>query len=602
MAVPYKPLAAMSVNEGLEREKAENLKWYAKLLGGNKKIIRKPELIDFIAGHLQGGRLREVWTRLDDIEQAAVAEAIYSKNLSFDETRFKAKYGQLPSFGSERNYYGAHEKHGPTLARLLLSREGIPGALAERLKEFVPQPAPAQLKVSASEPDDEATENAKNESDKLMMVEMEQAALRDLKVLLRLIKEGRLRVSDKTGYPPGSSMKLIESALYGGDFYSSSARFGKDADKVGPMKPFAWPLLLQAAKLAVKEDSRLKLTKAGAKAFVVPAHETLRLIWKQWLGFSGFDELRRIDAIKGQHGKGRMSLTAVAGRRETICRALRDCPVDEWIDVDEFFRFMQARNYYFYVSRDPWDLYISDANYGSLGYEGYHDWEILQGRYVLCLLFEYAATLGIVDVAYDSPVNARDDYDKLWGTDELWFLSRYDGLWEFRLTKLGAYCLGLSTEYSPKPITKKASFTVMPSLRLMVSGGLSPDEESVLESFAERTAENEWQFSLVRTLKTIEAGHDLKMLSDFLQERDEQPLPETVAGFFRNATERARAIKNQGNASLIECADAMLAERIANVKAVKGYCLRAGDRHLVVRANREQHFRQELEKLGYILS
>jgi hypothetical protein len=83
-----------------------------------------------------------------------------------------------------------------------------------------------------------------------------------------------------------------------------------------------------------------------------------------------------------------------------------------------------------------WDLYISDAHYGSLGYEGYHDWEILQGRYILCLLFEYAATLGIVDVAYDSPVNARDDYDKLWGTDELWFLSRYDGLCEFRPTKL----------------------------------------------------------------------------------------------------------------------------------------------------------------------
>jgi len=103
-------------------------------------------------------------------------------------------------------------------------------------------------------------------------------------------------------------------------------------------------------------------------------------------------------------------------------------------------------------------------------------------------------------------------------------------------------------------------------------------------------------------LKTIEAGHDVRGLSDFLQERDEQPLPDTVAAFFLDAVERARAIRNRGDARLIECADAALAERIANAEAVKNYCLRAGDRHLVVPANREQHFRRELERLGYILS
>jgi hypothetical protein len=107
----------------------------------------------------------------------------------------------------------------------------------------------------------------------------------------------------------------------------------------------------------------------------------------RWLGFSGFDELRRIDVIKGQQGKGRVALTAVSNRREMISRALRACPIADWIEVDEFFRFMQAANYYFQVSRDPWDLYICDSEYGSLGYEGYHDWEILQGRYILCLLF-----------------------------------------------------------------------------------------------------------------------------------------------------------------------------------------------------------------------
>lgn len=141
----------------------------------------------------------------------------------------------------------------------------------------------------------------------------------------------------------------------------------------------------------------------------------------------------------------------------------------------------------------------------------------------------------------------------------------------------------------------------MPSLRLIVRGKLSPDEESMLESFADRAAETEWQFSMIRTLKMIEAGLDVRAFADFLQARDEQPLPDTIAGFFRDAVERARAFKDQGEAKLIECTDSALAERIANAEAIRAYCLRAGERHLVVPSNREQHFRRELEKLGYIL-
>lgn len=50
----------------------------------------------------------------------------------------------------------------------------------------------------------------------------------------------------------------------------------------------------------------------------------------------------------------------------------------------------------FEITRDPWNLYICESGYGSLGYEGFHDWKILQARYALCLLFEYVATLGLL--------------------------------------------------------------------------------------------------------------------------------------------------------------------------------------------------------------
>ncbi|HEY1322843.1 MAG TPA: hypothetical protein VGF32_21480, partial [Streptosporangiaceae bacterium] len=65
----------------------------------------------------------------------------------------------------------------------------------------------------------------------------------------------------------------------------------------------------------------------------------------------------------------------------------------------------------------------------------------LEGRYALCALFEYAATLGVVDVAYTAARGARDDYRGLWGADGYASLSRYDGLAAVRVNELGAAVL-----------------------------------------------------------------------------------------------------------------------------------------------------------------
>lgn len=614
MTLSSDSLHGMSIREGLDRERVETLRWFARLLGGDNRIIRKAELISLIEGHLQGDQLRELWRQLDQIQQAALAETIHSPSLRFDEARFKAKYDQLPDLGSEHYYYHAHSKKGPPLARLLLHPRGIASELAVRLKEFVPVPAPAQIKTGAAQTGEDANREANapedNESASAATVAMEQAAQRDLKLILLLAREGKLRVGDTTGLPSAACAKAIEAVLTGGDFYSPTLENDliEAADDVGPIKSFAWPLLLQAAGLLVKDGTRLRLTKAGDLSLAVAAPKTISLMWKRWLASTVFDEFRRIDEIKGQQGKGRSSLTSVVTRRKVISAALRGCPVGDWIEVDEFFRYMQASKHYFEITRDPWDLYISHSDYGSLGHDGFHDWEILQGRYILCFLFEYAATLGIVDVAYDSPVDARDDFGDLWGTDGLMFLSRYDGLREFRLTPLGAYCLGITAEYTPTPVTPSTpittttSFTVLPSLRVIVKGDISVDELTMLELFAERAAPSEWSLSTVRALRAIETGHDSQAFAEFLQSRDEQPLPDTVSKFFIDAVTRAVAVKDRGEARLIECADATLAETIASAEATKAFCLRADDRYLVVSSKHEQSFRKGLEKLGYILT
>jgi hypothetical protein len=180
------------------------------------------------------------------------------------------------------------------------------------------------------------------------------------------------------------------------------------------------------------------------------------------------------------------------------------------------------------------------------------------------------------------------------------FLSRYDGLLYFRLNPLGAYCLGLTDHYAPSRVEARAALTVLPSLQINIAGkALSPDEALLLETWAERESGEIWRLDRDKSLSAVEGGHQIVELREFLQSRDEQPLPETVEDFIVTTERQARALKNAGAALLIECADAELAELIANHERTKKLCLRAGERHLVVKMDTEEQFRKAVHVLGY---
>ena len=430
---------------------------------------------------------------------------------------------------------------------------------------------------------------------------MEHAALWDLFTVLRLIDRGGIAVSAKTSQPTAAAVRLIAENLLEGDFFRPVSDKKKASHQVaGPIRAFAWPLLVQSARLVELRGRKLALTKSGRAALRAPAAGTLRKLWQRWLKGSLLDEFNRIDTIKGQRGQGKRSMTAPSMRRGMIAAALEECPVGRWVRLEEFSRFMQAAEFDFDVIRDPWKLYIFEQRYDSLGYGGSHGWNILQERYILCFLFEIAATLGLIDIAYIEPQGARRDYWDLPGSDELAFLSRYDGLHCFRLNALGAYCLGSTDCYEPSKPTSRGSLTLFPDLRIQVSDApISPDERLLLEAFATAESEQVWRLDRDKTLSSVESGQPMEVLREFLQARDDQPLPETVERFLRDTEQRAAALCPTGMALIVECVDVDLADLLANNKRTANLCQRVGERSLVVPTHAEPRFRKEIRKLGY---
>ncbi|WP_343576859.1 hypothetical protein [Mycobacterium sp.] len=419
-------------------------------------------------------------------------------------------------------------------------------------------------------------------------------ALTNLRTVLELCAAGEVKCSGKTGRPSAATIRAVGTHLANGDFYTGE-----------PIASFAWPLLIQAGGLAKLEGTRLQPTTKGHAALGKPPAEVIRHLWQRWLTHATIDEFSRIENIKGQ--RCRNVLTAAKTRRQLVDEALTGCPPGEWIDLASLFSKMRRGNTSPTIARNEmalWKLYLVDPQYGSLGYAGYHNWEILEGRYIMAVLFEYTGTLGLVDLDYIQSAGAREDFRDNWGSDDLDALSRYDGLRSIRLNELGAYALGLTDTYQPEPVdsdaTDAAPLKVLANLDIVAIGDLPAADRLLLTAYAKQTADRVWTVSTTSLLSAIDSGRRLSDFTTFLTAHTTREVS-ALNTLMADVRRRAGQLADLGHSRLIECADPATAALIAGDRRLRPLCRPIGDTHLAVPLDRELKFRNALLKLGYVV-
>jgi len=579
----------------------DDLRIRLKFLDAKAKVTRKAELIDAIKATLEGPALDSAWEALAETEQLAVAEAVYDPARRHHSDQFTAKYGRVAEFhhrpAGDRKYSFYPSADNATRLHVFFYRDRgaggyfIPHDLAANLRPLCPKPKTPSVPCIPQPTADDA----------ITLRHTEAEALTEIGALLRLTGLGGLRFGPTTGIPAKAALGAIRPLLVAGDWFppeiSNPTNKQTSDQEMGPIKSIGWTRLLHAAGLISMSGAKSALTPTGRRALDQPAWECIADIWQQWASNKLYDEFNRIEVIKGQSVKG--SLTPSVPRRSVVLKALAECPVGEWMPFAGFSGYMRAVGHRFEVSHDPWKLYVADREYGSLGYDGCCGWDVLQDRYLLCFLMEYAATLGLIDIAFSMPDGMLPT--SMWGMEGYSWLSRYDGLRAFRINPLGAYVLrGGKTNYQPSRSDPQTRLSVLPNRTIRVtSGSLSPAERMHLEIWAEPIGHNTFRADDTRALDAIEAGNDADRFAAFLQERDEQPLPETMEAFLRQARENGGAVRQTDSAILFECRDARTAELLATRKELAKLCLRAGETTLAVRENGLAAFRKHARALGF---
>jgi len=431
----------------------------------------------------------------------------------------------------------------------------------------------------------------------------DQTALNDISALLHLAESGKLRVTGKTGIPSRTCIRVIREVLYEGDFYPYNPE-NPDADdvQIGFMgiRPFAWVILLRASNMVKIMGTRLEITRTGKSWMKKPSHETLAFIWNRWIRTKIFHELRRIDLIKGQKSKKR-PVYAAESSRQAIAHTLSGLKEGKVITVEDFYRFIISTGNSFDVVRNPFGLYIGDSRYGNLGY-AHASRSILNRRFTLVFLLEYAATLGVIDVALAPPGGALKDYRDLRGVDHVPCLSRYDGLKTLRLNSLGTWILGKKNRYR-KVFLDKPSLHIQANLEIISTNENMPVKDKLLlDRLCDKISERTWRLNKSRILAMAETGYDLSNIFTFLNNNCHGDLPQTVNVFLEDILHSTGKLQDMGEARLVKCSNRNLALLLTNDSRLKNLCKYVEEDYLVISKKNLKKFRTRLKKLGYSLN
>ena len=585
----------------MENINAENLKQAAALLGVGKGVTRKAEVIGALSKHICEN-LPAVLEHCSADEKLALAEAAFAGGV-LDPGAFWGKHGV--SCPAPKPYYGYRETPSPF--DLLVVRDDIgmlhiADTIAERLRSLLPEPAEVAVKLVEGElPEMHAGRP-------VHVYSGERIVFHELRRVLGLAQAGKLAVTAKRAAPTDACIRRIGEALMLPDLDLEEPEKERAQwyryPEAGPVRAYAWGIVVQQCGWCKPTGGKLGLTRKGRTMLTDRGAETLKEGVDRLLKDDSFDEFNRINHIRGQTGKGKRSLTRPSSRHESIAASMMDWPEGEWIAFDDAFQFVCASGSTFSVARgDAWDLYFGEKQYGSLGYEYGDRGDGLERQYLRAFLVETLATLGLVDIAYVYPHNLWPELKGRWGTDDLGFCGRYDGLLHVRLTALGAYCLGSADTYDMPAEESAGLVKILPNLELVLvnDASCSPADAARLEQFASPRNERIWRIDQKRILAHIETGGSMDDIRNDLESVADGDVPETVSTLLDEIEKKATALKRSRPCLLIEVGDEATAALIAHDPGTAKYCLPAGSQHLAVPTKNERAFRTAVKKLGYVL-
>ncbi|MEM7799264.1 MAG: hypothetical protein AAF633_08750 [Chloroflexota bacterium] len=580
----YQDAVDLTLAERLDYLTSDVLKEYVSFLGGKSSITRKADRIAFICGVLlDPGSLSIFWNQMDSVSQRAVSTA-YHNGGSFNQNAFVAQYGALPErpdIGRRLDYWNFYLS--PMLFDLLLIDGAIPPDVMPLLGDLVLHEDRYRLEGVADDPI--WIQDPEGNQFPITIIETETGGRINLLTYLRMVEQGQLSFASSSRRLTAGSIKKVYGQLVDGDFVEAPEKMTGNF----VVRPFALDVFTQSSGFMT---SHRNLSKEGKAFLETQDIEMFEDAFQQWVEKGSFDELSRIDEIKGLRSK-KTRLTVPSSRREKIIEALSWCPAGEWIHIQELFRAMIIWDFDIELETTPdYNLSIKEF-YWEMSTQEYHVY--IKFPYVVIILIEYLATLGLIDVAitHYSP----------YGGDNITFENPtevYENLCHFRINAFGAYVFGQADEYLPHSASTGAKFSIDGDLCLTLSANALPGDKLFVETLSEPLEENRYKLNTIHLLDAIHSGQAFASIRSFLLNGIEGQAPAELLVWLDTLEANLKAVKPKQKATIytVNKAVAALMETDQVLRSL-GDLLTANT--VLITSGKDNKFRKRLKELGYLV-
>jgi hypothetical protein len=592
----------ISIRQHLENLNGDLLKGLlSKLRLKQKGLTRKAQIAEAIEKQLINA-LPDFLSALTETEKFWLAESAHQDKF-VSASEFAAKFGtNSPWVRSDSSSWSSRRERSPLEALVYCDpytrKCFLVSEMVGPLTAALPKPATIGVRTVAKLPLD-AHNCVGSDGKPLQVFESERIAPAELARVIRLVQAGKIKTTDSTQRPTDASTRVIGEALIAPDFAleePAKKREWGEPEKAGPVRAHAWGVLLQQCGWAKPKGGALVLTSDGQRMLQGFNAEAYRAGVEKFLCNGDFDELHRVNHLRGQTGKCKRWISDPALRKDALAEVLATFPPGEWLEYKEAFRMAQASGEDWNVMDGEGFLYICDAQYGLI-----YDHAGVNSQFFRALLMESLATLGLVDIAFVYPHGEWPDLRDNWGSDSHSFCGRYDGLRYLRLTGLGAFCLGTTDTYTLSVGETQKLFRVLPNLEIILSNGhLDAANRALLELLAEPRGDMVWALDSERILTHVETGGSFNELQQFLEANAAEGLPENVRVWLTELESKLAACKRASRATLLEWADEPLARLISTSAGLNKLCHHAGGNRIVVAHSDYRAFARAVKKLGYV--
>lgn len=578
----------MKLREYLNRLYDYYLDRYLALLGEPPRFRPSVEARELIATTLlDPARLHALWAQLDDLSRLAVAEA-YHNDGEFVESAFLARHGRLP-YSYKKYDYGIYHRHEKALFDLFIWENHIPDDMLPLLATIVPLVDPFRLTGLPTPPDSVLLEKRRLEP---IVKLTEQAGLNDLPVYLRLVENGELSFSVTSNRLTGGGARKLLTHLLDGDFLPPPDKW-----RVNDLiRPNGLDIFALASGLRTVAG---KLTPAGREYLHRRDPELLLAAFETWAQSNEFDELMRLDGLKRLGAAGTWR-AAPGPRRAAIIEGLSWCPTDVWIEVKEFCRALQIWHFDFEIERSG----VSNIKTANLSFYSVKDptyWAYVKTPYVKAVLWEYLGALGALDLLFTPRELAAVQVVSYAAPATI---SRYDGLFYFRINKLGAFLLGQADAYTAVTHGPQTLCRIQAdgAITLVEPERLLPNTRLQLEQLAAPLDSTHYQLDNQRILDALAIGQQPEEMLAFLAELHGGEMVDTaVATRIQQLADNARQFTCGAEALFIHVRRPELVAMALADPALGKFTQQVDARTLVIPAHREKRFRERLKELEYLL-